>query len=250
MSKLPESNVSLEDLLAGFTSTGTYFQCLFCGERRRHGRIYQHGSHLVDAKLAMEHHITEAHQSTFQGLLEMGKPGSGLSEVQLNLLGHMYAGLTDKEIQPLAGNVSLSTIRNHRFQLRTKARQAKVLLAIMELLEQRGENPRQNFIEIPGRKAADDERFAITLEEYDKIIQSYFPEGPDGPMKGMPKKEKRKVAVLIHILKRFDPQQRFDQHQVNTILRTVSADHTTLCRYLVDYGFLGRTRDGSTYWVE
>ena len=27
-------------------------------------------------------------------------------------------------------------------------------------------------------------------------------------------------------------------------------DYTTLCRFMVDYGFLGRTRDGSEYWVE
>ena len=241
---------SLSELKRGYQTTATHHLCLFCGQTRRLGRIYQEDAQLVDARLAMEHHLKESHGSVFQALLELGKAGSGLSEIQLNLLGHLHAGLSDKEIQPLAGNVSLSTIRNHRFQLRTRARQARVLLALMELLEEQARDPRQDFIEIPGRKVADDERFAITRDEFEQIIQKYFPDGPEGGLKGMPKKEKRKIAVMVHVVKRFDAARRYDQKEVNAILGTVSDDHTTLCRYLVDYGFLGRTRDGSAYWVE
>ena len=33
-------------------------------------------------------------------------------------------------------------------------------------------------------------------------------------------------------------------------LGTAAEDYTTLRQYMVDYGFLGRTRDGAEYWVE
>ncbi len=243
-------NASLDQLRSGYRTTPTHHQCLFCGEVRRLGHIFQHGEQLMDAALSMQQHLTDAHGGVFQALLDTGKAGTGLSDTQLNLLDLLHQGLSDREIAPLAGNISLSTVRNHRFQLRTRARQARVMLALMELLEERAQDPQLKFIPIPGPKAADDERFAITHDEFDKIIKAYFLEGPDGPMKGMPKKEKRKIAVMIHVLKRFDPQRRYDQKEVNAILSSASDDHTTLCRYLVDYGFMGRTRDGSQYWVE
>ena len=58
------------------------------------------------------------------------------------------------------------------------------------------------------------------------------------------------MAVRIQILKRFEAKRRYTQREVNEILATAAEDYTTLCRYMVDYGFLGRTRDGAEYWVE
>jgi hypothetical protein len=250
MSKALTDCAPLGDLTAGYTSGGTTFECLFCDHRTRKGHVYRSGQDLVEAETAMGRHLEAEHGSVFDALLGLGKKGTGLSDTQRALLGHFHAGLSDREIQPLAGGVSLSTIRNHRFTLREKARQAKVFLALMELLERGGQDPGSRFIAIPGRKAADDERFAITQKEYAKIIQGQFPDGPDGRMIKFPKKEKRKIAVMIHVLKRFDPKKRYTQQEVNEVLSTASDDHTTLGRFLVDYGFLGRTRDGSEYWVE
>jgi hypothetical protein len=246
---LPDS-VTLQQLIAGYTSTGSTYECLFCTENLKKGHIYPQGPDLVEAEIAMKNHITATHTSTFHALLALGKKGTGLSDTQRTLLGHFYEVLSDKEIQPLVGDVSLSTIRNHRFVLREKARQAKVLVALMELLASNDHDPEARFIEIPGKKSADDERFAITRAEFRKIIGAQFPEGPDGMMSRFPKKQKRKVAVLIHILQRFDAARRYTQVEVNEILATAFDDYTTLCRYMVDYGFLGRTRDGAEYWVE
>jgi hypothetical protein len=120
----------------------------------------------------------------------------------------------------------------------------------MSLLESSSKDPGSSFIEIPGRKSAYDERFAITKVEFGKIIRKSFPDGPDGMLPRIPRKQKHKVAVLIQILKRFDPSRRYTQQEVNEILSTAFEDYTTLCRYMVDYGFLGRTRDGAEYWVE
>ena len=120
----------------------------------------------------------------------------------------------------------------------------------MDLLECRGQDPASRFIEIPGTLSATDERFAITKAEYEKIVASQFPEGRGGMLSSFPKKEKRKVAVLIEILKRFNATKQYTQLEVNEILATASEDYTTLCRYMVDYGFMSRTRDGAQYWVE
>jgi hypothetical protein len=247
--RIPDS-VTIEQLIAGYTRAEGAFCCLFCGENFSKGHIYHSGRALVEAELAMKDHIRSEHGSSFEALLALGKKGTGLSDTQRSLLRHFFEGLSDREIQPLAGGVSLSTIRNHRFVLREKARQARVFLALMEILESGGLDPASRFIEIPGRKSADDERFAITKAEFRKIIAANFPEGPRGMLSRFPKKQKHKVAVLIQILERFDASRRYTQSEVNEILATAHEDYNTLCRYMVDYGFLGRTRDGSEYWVE
>ena len=250
MSRATSDSATVEQLTAGYTDTDDAYHCLHCEEATRKGHVYPRGDELVEAELAMRHHVAEAHGSPFAALLALGKKGTGLSDTQRALLGHFHDGLADKEIQPLVGDVSLSTIRNHRFTLREKARQAKVFLALMALLEKGTQDPGSRFIEIPGSKSADDERFAITQKEFAKIIKGQFPDGPDGLMIRFPKKENRKIAVMIQVLKRFDPPKRYTQQEVNEVLATASEDYTTLCRVLVDYGFLGRTRDGSEYWVE
>lgn len=246
---IPDS-ATLEQLKDGYTSTENTFECIFCDESFRKGQIFPLGPDMVDAELAVKNHITVEHGSAFNALLALGKKGTGLSDIQRTLLSHFFEGKSDKEIQPLAGGVSLSTIRNHRFILREKARQARVFLALMELMETGDQDPASRFIEIPGRKSAADERFAITGAEYRKIIRANFPDGPDGMLARIPKKQKHKVAVLIEILKRFDATRRYNQSEVNEILATAFDDYTTLCRYMIDYGFMGRTRDGAEYWVE
>ena len=247
--RIPDS-VTIGQLIDGFTGTERSYNCMFCDATFDIGHIYPLGEGLVDAELAIRRHITSEHGSVFRSLLGLGKKGTGLTDIQRALLGRFYEGMSDREIQPLAGGVSLSTIRNHRFTLREKARQAKVFLALMALLESGSQDRGSRFIEIPGRKSADDERFAITRAESDRIIGASFPDGPDGMMSHFPRKQKHKIAVLINILRRFDAGRRYTQSEVNEILATASEDYTTLCRYMVDYGFLGRTRDGSEYWME
>ncbi len=250
MSHRITDSVTPQQLKEGYTSTTSTFECIFCDESFRKGHIYPFGKDMVDAELAMKNHIISEHGSAFHALLALGKKTTGLSDIQRTLLSHFFDGVSDKEIQPLAGGVSLSTIRNHRFVLREKARQARVFLALMELMESGEQDPGSRFIEIPGRKSADDERFAITRAEFTKIIKANFPDGPDGMLARIPKKQKHKVAILIQILKRFDAARRYNQSEVNDILATAFDDYTTLCRYMVDYGFMGRTRDGAEYWLE
>jgi hypothetical protein len=250
MTRQIADHATIDQLAAGYTSSERSHECLFCDHAVREGHVYRVGEDHVVAELAMQKHVADVHGSSFAALLQLGKKGTGLTETQRNLLGYFGAGLSDREIQPLVGGVSLSTIRNHRFSLREKARQARVFLALMELMERAEPTSGPRFIAIPGRKAADDERFAITESEFAQIVRKHFPDGPDGRLVRFPRKEKRKIAVMVQIVKRFDAGRRYTEAEVDAILDTATDDHTTLRRFLVDYGFLGRTRDGSEYWVE
>jgi hypothetical protein len=143
-----------------------------------------------------------------------------------------------------------STVRNHRFILRQKEKQAKVLLAIMELLRENTPDKKQDFIPIHRSATMVDERFAITGQEYEDILTAYFPEGPQGILKSFPRKEKRKIAILRHIAGKFQPGRTYTEKEVNAILKDTFADYVTLRRYLIEYGFLDRKNDGSSYWVK
>jgi hypothetical protein len=146
-------------------------------------------------------------------------------------------------------NGNTSTIRNQKFVFREKAKQAKIFLAIMELLEERSAKE-ENFTEIPRRAAIVDERFAITEQENEEIIKAYFKEGTDGPLSIFPKKEKRKIVILKQLIQRFDPQLKYTEKEVNEILKKAYHDYVTLRRYFIEYGFMDRLPDGSSYWVK
>lgn len=86
-----------------------------------------------DARKATELHIEESHGSTLEYLLGMNSNFTVVSQVQQEVLVLMASGLSDKEIAVKLG-VAQSTIRNHRYKLREKEKQARLFLAMMELI--------------------------------------------------------------------------------------------------------------------
>ncbi len=68
-------------------------------------------------------------------------------------------------------------------------------------------------------------------------------------IKVFPAKEKRKYILLGMICLLFDKEKKYNEAEVNDILREVYDDYVTLRRYLIIYGFLDRTLDGSSYWL-
>ena len=50
------------------------------------------------------------------------------------------------------------------------------------------------------------------------------------------------------IAKEFEEGIRYSEVQVNEILKDIYPDYVTLRRYLIEYDYLERTRDGSAYW--
>ncbi|MGH2533775.1 MAG: metalloregulator ArsR/SmtB family transcription factor [Thermomicrobiales bacterium] len=77
-----------------------------------------------------------------------------------------------------------------------------------------------------------------------KVVRDFF----DGPrLKQIPAQRKKRVIVLQHLLGRFDPNRKYQEREINNLLREAHADVATLRRELVDYGFM--TRAGGVYRV-
>lgn len=95
-----------------------------------------------------------------------------------------------------------------------------------------------------------DERYALTEGEEQEILKTYFHQGLDGPLKDFPKREKRKIAVLRQITKRFDIGRQYTEKEVNEILKALHPDFATIRRYMIEYGFMDRHKDCSCYWVK
>ncbi|WP_282941330.1 DUF2087 domain-containing protein [Paenibacillus sp. RC67] len=252
--------VPLKELKQGYSyqdSTEQYI-CLVCGKAFEKGIIYKDEDTMYEAEKYASLHMTKEHGSMFDYLLGLNKKLTGLSDLQKNLLRMFYDGYSDNEIVKQLDGGSASTIRNHRFALREKEKQAKLFLAIMELLEQKNGKPRthekatakKQLVPVHRTATIRDERYAVTEEEYQSIVLSYFKEGLDGPLSLFPKKEKRKIVVLSHLITRFEPGHRYSEKEVNEVLEKAFVDYVTLRRYLIEYGFMDREEDGSAYWVK
>lgn len=68
----------------------------------------------------------------------------------------------------------------------------------------------------------------------------------DGRIHVMPAKRPVRLLLLDEVAQAFVPGQRYSEASVDAILKTVTDDHATLRRYLVDEELLSRA-DG-TYW--
>ena len=83
-------------------------------------------------------------------------------------------------------------------------------------------------------------------EEDRKILRGYV--RPDGRLKQIPLQSKKIQVVSKYVYESFDKERRYTEKEVNEVLSRFHPDTSTLRRYLVDYQFLGRERDGSVYW--
>jgi predicted nucleic acid-binding Zn ribbon protein len=225
------------------------YVCLICGKAYEKGIIYPMGEVLYEAERAVQVHIATEHGSMFDYLLEVAVRSGGITELQSELLRQFHQGTDDAEIAKLLGQGSTSTVRNHRFKLREKEKQAKVFLALMSLVgKQEGADA---LVGIHRGAKMVDERYVFTEKEKEQIINKYFENNGDGPLIEWPSKEKRRVAVVQHISAKFEPGRQYTEKEVNEILKQVyETDYVVLRRYLIEYGFLDRTRDCRTYWVK
>lgn len=246
-------SASIEELKAGIVyekrGHSGYCVCLVCGEAFEKGIIYKENDTYYDAEKFAAIHVDRIHGSMFNWLLGLDKKLTGLTDLQKGLLSAFQQGQSDGDVAKELGIGSTSTVRNHRFSLREKAKQAKLFLAVMELVDEKP-TVSSSFVTIPPSVSMRDERFAITEEENTEIIKAYFKQGPEGPLSEFPKKQKRKAAILRQLIKRFDPGREYSEREVNQILSEAFSDYVTLRRYLIDYGFLEREEDGGYYWVK
>ncbi|MDQ0659067.1 DUF2087 domain-containing protein [Paenibacillus sp. W2I17] len=242
---------SLEEIKRGYMEEGPAYICVCCGYRTEAGIIYPEEGVLYEAARYMRVHIEKVHGSVFEYLLELDKSVTGLSDVQRGLLAQFYEGKKDAEVQKTLGIGSASTIRNHRFVLKEKERQAKIFLALMELLKSKDTQGPAEWVSPVTRHGhtIHPNSFDITEQDREKVLNKYFPEGTGGPLTTFHMQQKHKYIVLIEIAKRFETERKYSEKQVNELLKEVYDDYVEIRRYLVDYGLLEREPDGSQYWL-
>lgn len=67
-----------------------------------------------------------------------------------------------------------------------------------------------------------------------------------GRLVAMPAQRSKRLVVLEHFARVFEPGRYYTEREVSAILRAFHDDYAMLRRHLVDEGFL--SRDASTYW--
>lgn len=235
-------NATLEELKLGFTEEADRFTCLCCGYQVEKGLIYPADERLYEAARFIRRHIEVEHTSPFHYLVSLDKGATGLTDLQRSLLTLFFEGKSDSEVQAELGLGSTSTVRNHRFLLKERERQAKLFLALMELLrakDQTEESP---------KPAAKRGRPAQESPEA-KLLHRFFPQGADGPLLKLPRAHEQRLLVLKEISQRFQRGRGYTEAEVNELLEPIFPDYVTLRRYLVDYGLIDRVPDGSQYWL-
>ena len=256
-------NSTLTDMKRGYCQENGYYQCLICGEKIEKGIVYPCDGRFMDAWKYMENHILKEHGSVFEFLADPDKKLTGLSEHQIKLASLFYNGKSDAEIQKEMNIGSASTIRNHRFALKEKEKQAKAFLVVMELLRENNKNFTQGsrqtetaikLVAMSSRSRANTKirhHNQIAKEEQDKILAKYFPNGINGKLKTFSMKEKSRIVVLENIAGNFQKGRKYSEKELNDILREIyEEDYVAIRRYLVDYGFMDRDQGGKAYWLK
>lgn len=246
-------NYSVEEIVRGYGEEKEAYRCVICGEQFSKGRIYQLEGGLYDACGAVKKHVETAHGPMVDYLLGLELSVTGISPVQQQVLGLMAEGRSDREIGEQVG-IAQSTVRNHRFKLREKEKQAKMFLALMEALADKTDSPINVsdtgiIEEVPAAAAMVDERYSITAQEREKTIQTYMDE--NGALKQIPAKAKKKIILLGEIVKNFKRDTEYSEKEINTVLKRIyEPDYLSLRRALIEYGFMDRSADCRVYRVK
>jgi len=251
-------NTTINELKQGYQNKEYTYTCLLCGETFRQGIIYTINGTFYDAKKAIETHMETTHPDIFEFYLGFGRVYTGLSEGHTELAKLFYKGHTDKEIVSITGANSISTIRNQRFAIREKYKQAKILVTLVELMEekmlqQKQERKLQNdekLVDFHHSATCIDDRYAITQKEKDEVLNRYFDQNGKLAIRNFPAKEKKKIIIMQKIIESFRPGRNYSEPEVNEILQSYYEDFVTIRRYLIEYGFMIRDKTGENYRVK
>lgn len=245
-------NYGVSEIIKGYTQDESKYECIICQKYFEKGRIYQEDDLLYDAMGAVKQHVQKTHGSIANYLLNQELGMTGLTEIQRSLLVMVLQGKSDQEIGKELG-IAQSTVRNHRFKIREKEKQAKLFLALMKSLEEETNKPIEKsdagmIQEIHSTARMIDDRYNITDKEREKIIATYMT--LEGALKQFPSKEKRKIILLSEIVKNFKVGIEYSEAEVDKALKRIySEDHPTIRRALIEYGFMDRSADCKVYRV-
>jgi hypothetical protein len=108
------------------------------------------------------------------------------------------------------------------------------------------------FIELLARQQLSQNRNNVDLSSIDltedqkSLITNYT--RADGSLIRIPSQSKKIIIILEYIVYSFEFETNYSEKEVNEILKRFHPDIPALRRYLIDYGYLGREKDGSRYW--
>lgn len=129
-------DLDIEELVQGYFRTEglNQYTCIFCGETFDEGIIYNSEGRLLSAERAVYEHVISEHGGSFKMLIELDKSINGLSEVHKNILNSMYDEKSNKQIGEEL-NINVATVRTHKFNIQRMKKEAKILLALLEQIE-------------------------------------------------------------------------------------------------------------------
>lgn len=224
--------------------------CNYCGRVFPEGQVFPIGDRYYTPEYAAREHISSEHDGSLKKLIEGGAKYNTFTDTQKELLALFGKGLSDNEIAKELG-IKASTVRHQKFTFREKAKQAKYYLAVYEEVFGEGGTARKtdDIVDIPNTATMMDDRYVITEKERERILKSEFESLKPLRLRHYPLKAKKQVVVLSEVAKLFEFGRKYSEAETREMLSAVYEDYSMLRRYLVDYGFMGRTKDGSEYWL-
>lgn len=247
-------NATPAELKDGFLQTERFidkaqiYTCLFCHAQYDADDVYVWKKLLVNGKKAIKLHIRDTHGDVFNSLLAADKTQTGLTDTQKEFLKNYYDGMnydekvSDKDIAEKM-NISASTVRFQRYNFREKAKQAKIILALAELLEEMEAKHKvwKEKADKSAKPADENEKMLETLfESLSPLVLKTFDFGK--------RKEEKRLLILKTIAQQFEKDRKYSDKELNAVLKEIYSDFATLRRSLIDYGFMERTSDGREYW--
>ncbi len=129
-------DLTIENLSNGyvFLEESKEYACIFCGERFEEGIVYPSHGKYITAERAVKEHILKEHEGVFYGLLNLDKEINGLSDMQKKILNSMYMEKDNRTISEEL-NINTATVRTHKFNIQKMKKEAKILIALLEQIE-------------------------------------------------------------------------------------------------------------------
>lgn len=244
-------NITLEEIKKGywFDKKSLTYVCNYCGKEFQEGQVFSIGENFYTPEHAATKHIEVDHGGNVKQILYSDSKYNTLTDKHKELLSLFYSDMTDNEIAKTLG-VSASTVRHQKFTFREKAKKAKLYLAIFESVFESESKNEEDIIPIHNNAIYYDDRYITTEKEKEHILETSFESLKPLRLKTFSPKEKKKVVILSKISEQFSLGKKYTEKEVNKIIQSIYDDYVIIRRYLIMYGFMERTKDGSSYWLK
>ncbi len=240
--------LTLDELEKGYRYNRDTYICNYCEQCFEVGQIFSIENNFYVAEHAVAKHIKSAHGGNLTQLIMSETKYNTLTQNQKELLTLFCLGTSDKDMAKKL-NVTEATIRRQRFTFREKAKQAKFYLAIYQQVFEKTNSMEHDIVPIHNNAVYVDDRYLITKQERQHILETSFSSIVPLVLNAFSRKEKKKVVILTKISEQFEQGKYYSEKEVTQILKPIFEDYMTIRRYLIMYGFMERTKDGSKYWL-